>query len=104
MPDEQDWSPTGPCVNAGETLMIEETPVLFALADIELAQDLALGWKIGTDLVLFTTAAGNQITVQLRSAAGYGDLGIALVFGRAPITLPAPAAPFVANLRAGTDL
>ncbi|ABV93658.1 hypothetical protein Dshi_1916 [Dinoroseobacter shibae DFL 12 = DSM 16493] len=80
----QDWSRKGRYVNAGKTLMIETTAVLFASGDIKFAQDLPLRQEIEDDLGSFTTAttaAGNQVITQSRSSAGHGDLGIALIVG-----------------------
>ena len=81
----QDWSKKGArYVNAGKTFMIENLAVLFASGDIKFAHDLPLRDEIETDLASFTmqtTAAGNQIITQSRTAAGHGDLGIALIVG-----------------------
>jgi len=81
----QDWSKkSSRYVNAGKTFMIENLAVLFASGDIKFAYDLPLRDEIETDLASFTTqttAAGNQIITQSRSAAGHGDLGIALIVG-----------------------
>lgn len=71
-------------VNAGKTFMIENLAVLFASGDMKFAHDLPLRDEIETDLASFTvqtTAAQNQIITQSRSAAGHGDLGIALIVG-----------------------
>ena len=80
----QDWSKKGRYVNAGKTFMVENLAVLFAAGEIKFAHDLPLRTEIEEDLASFTTAttaAGNQIITQSRSAAGHGDLGIALIVG-----------------------
>lgn len=81
----QDWSKkSGRYVNAGKTFMIENLAVMFAAGEIRFAHDLPLRAEIEADLASFsteTTAAGNQIITQSRSAAGHGDLGIAVVVG-----------------------
>lgn len=80
----QDWTRKGRYVNAGKTFMIENLAVLFAAGEIRFAHDLPLRAEIEQDLASFTTqttAAGNQIITQSRSAAGHGDLGIALIVG-----------------------
>ncbi|MDC9701363.1 MAG: hypothetical protein PSN37_03940 [Alphaproteobacteria bacterium] len=59
--------------------MIENLSVLFASGDLKFAHDLPLRAEIEEDLASFslqTTAAGNQIITQPRSAGGHGDLGI----------------------------
>ncbi|EIE52932.1 hypothetical protein C357_00974 [Citreicella sp. 357] len=71
-------------VNAGKTFMIENLSVLFASGDLKFAHDLPLRDEIESDLASFslqTTAAGNQIITQSRSAGGHGDLGIAVIVG-----------------------
>lgn len=71
-------------VNAGKTFMIENLSVLFASGDLKFAHDLPLRAEIEEDLASFslqTTAAGNQIITQSRSAGGHGDLGIAIIVG-----------------------
>lgn len=81
----QDWTKKGPrYVNAGKTFMVENLAVLFAAGEIRFAHDLPLRAEIENDLASFTTAttaAGNQIITQSRTAAGHGDLGIALIVG-----------------------
>jgi len=80
----QDWTRKGRYVNAGKTFMIENLAVLFAAGEIRFAHDLPLRAEIEQDLASFTaqtTAAGNQIITLSRSAAGHGDLGIALIVG-----------------------
>lgn len=81
----QDWTKKGTrYVNAGKTFMVENLAVLFAAGEIRFAHDLPLRTEIENDLASFTTAttaAGNQIITQSRTAAGHGDLGIALIVG-----------------------
>lgn len=80
----QEWSKKGRYVNAGKTAMIETLAVMFAAGEIKFAHDCPLRAEIEQDLASFstqTTAAGNQIITQSRSAAGHGDLGIALIVG-----------------------
>lgn len=81
----QDWTKKGSrYVNAGKTFMVENLAVLFAAGEIRFAHDLPLRTEIENDLASFTTAttaAGNQIITQSRTAAGHGDLGIALIVG-----------------------
>ena len=80
----QDWSRKGRYVNASKTLMVENLAVLFAAGEIKFAHDLPFRAEMEADLASFTTqttAAGNQIIAQSRSAAGHGDLGIALIVG-----------------------
>ena len=80
----QEWTKKGRYVNAGKTFMIENLAVMFAAGEIRFAHDLPLRAEIEQDLASFatsTTAAGNQIITQSRSAAGHGDLGIALIVG-----------------------
>lgn len=80
----QDWSKKGRYVNASKTLMVENLAVQFAAGEIKFAHDLLLRAEIEADLASFTTqttAAGNQIIAQSRSASGHGDLGIALIVG-----------------------
>ena len=76
------WRRSGRYVNASKTLMIENLAVLFASGDLKFAHDLPLRKEIEDDLASFTTqttAAGNQIISQSRSASGHGDTGIALI-------------------------
>ncbi len=71
-------------VNAGKTFLIENLAVMFASGDLKFAHDCPLRPDIEADLASFTTkttAAGNQIITQSRSAAGHGDLGIGLIVG-----------------------
>lgn len=78
----QEWSRKGRYVSAGKTFMIENLAVLFAAGDLKFARDLPLRAEIEQDLASFTTqttAAGNQVIAQSRSAGGHGDLGIALI-------------------------
>lgn len=78
----QEWTRKGRYINCGKTFMIENLAVLFAAGEIKFAHDLPLRTEIEQDLASFsttTTAAGNQIITQSRSAAGHGDLGIALI-------------------------
>ena len=78
----QDWTRKGRYVNAGKTFMVENLAVMFAAGEIKFAHDCPLRAEIEEDLASFTTAttaAGNQIITQSRSAAGHGDLGIALI-------------------------
>lgn len=81
----QDWSKkSSRYVSAGKTFMVENLAVMFAAGEIRFAHDLPLRSDIEADLASFTTAttaAGNQIITQSRSAAGHGDLGIALIVG-----------------------
>ena len=80
----QEWSKKGRYINAGKTAMIETLAVMFAAGEIKFAHDCPLRAEIEQDLASFstqTTAAGNQIITQSRSAAGHGDLGIALIVG-----------------------
>lgn len=81
----QEWSKkTSRYVSAGKTLLVENLAVLFASGEIKFAQDLPLRSEIEDDLATFTTAttaAGNQIITQTRSASGHGDLGIAVIVG-----------------------
>lgn len=80
----QDWSRKGRYVNAGKTALVETLAVMFAAGEISFAHDLPLRKEIEADLASFstqTTAAGNQIITQSRSASGHGDLGIALIIG-----------------------
>ncbi|MBN2631324.1 MAG: hypothetical protein JXR75_12400 [Rhodobacteraceae bacterium] len=80
----QDWSKKGRYVNAGKTALVENLAVMFAAGEIKFAHDCPLRSEIEQDLASFstqTTAAGNQIIAQSRSAAGHGDLGIALIIG-----------------------
>jgi len=81
----QSWRKEGArYVNAGKTFMIENLSVLFASGDLKFAHDLPLRAEIEEDLASFslqTTAAGNQIITQSRSAAGHGDLGISVIVG-----------------------
>lgn len=84
MTSGQEWSRKGRYINAGKMLMIETLAVMFAAGEIMFAHDLPLRSEIEKDLASFTTAttaAGNQIIKQSRSAGGHGDLGIALVVG-----------------------
>lgn len=78
----QEWRRSGRYVNASKTLMIENLAVLFAAGDMKFAHDLALRKEIEEDLASFTTqttAAGNMVISQSRSASGHGDAGIALI-------------------------
>jgi len=78
----QEWRRAGRYVNASKTLMIENLAVLFASGDLKFAHDLPLRSEIEEDLASFTTqttAAGNTIISQSRSASGHGDTGIALI-------------------------
>ena len=78
----QNWSRKGRYVNASRTLMIENLSVLFAGGDLAFAKDLPLRREIEEDLASFTlttTAAGNQVITQSRTATGHGDLGTSLV-------------------------
>ena len=78
----QEWTRKGRYINCGKTFMIENLAVLFAAGEIKFAHNLPLRTEIEQDLASFsttTTAAGNQIITQSRSAAGHGDLGIALI-------------------------
>ena len=79
----QDWSrKSGRYVSAGKTFMVETLAVMFAAGEISFAHDCPMRKEIEADLASFTTAttaAGNQIITQSRSAAGHGDLGIALI-------------------------
>ena len=80
----QEWRRSGRYINAGKTFMVENLAVLFAAGEIKFAHDLPLRKETEQDLASFTTsttAAGNQIITQSRSAAGHGDLGIALIVG-----------------------
>lgn len=80
----QDWTRKGRYVNAGKTFMVENLAVMFAAGEIKFAHDCPLRSEIEEDLASFTTAttaAGNQIITQSRSAAGHGGLGIALIVG-----------------------
>lgn len=80
----QEWSRKGRYVNAGKTALVENLAVMFAAGEIRFAHDCPLRKEIEQDLASFstqTTAAGNQIIAQSRSAAGHGDLGIALIIG-----------------------
>lgn len=81
----QSWKKQGArYVNAGKTFMIENLSVLFASGDFTFAHDLPLRKEIEEDLASFslqTTAAGNQIITQSRSAGGHGDLGISVIVG-----------------------
>ncbi|MEM8692449.1 MAG: hypothetical protein AAGG57_11255, partial [Pseudomonadota bacterium] len=80
----QEWKRSGKYINASKTLMIENTAVLFASGELKIAHDLAIKPEIEQDLASFTietTAAGNTIITQRRSAGGHGDMGIALVVG-----------------------
>lgn len=81
----QSWKKQGArYVNAGKTFMIENLSVLFASGDFTFAHDLPLRAEIEEDLASFslqTTAAGNQIITQSRSAGGHGDLGISVIVG-----------------------
>lgn len=99
----QDWSKkSSRYVNAGKTFMIENLAVLFASGDIKFAYDLPLRDEIETDLASFTTqttAAGNQIITQSRSAAGHGDLGIALIVGAFASQYLKPQKILVSTLR-----
>lgn len=77
-----EWRRSGRYVNASKTLMIENLAVLFASGDLKFAHDLPLRQEIEEDLASFTTqttAAGNTIISQSRSASGHGDLGIGLI-------------------------
>ena len=78
----QEWSRKGRYVNASKTLLVENTSVLFASGELAFAKNLGLRKEIEDDLASFsltTTAAGNQIIAQSRSASGHGDAGIALL-------------------------
>lgn len=78
----QEWRRSGRYVNASKTLMVENLAVLFASGDLKFAQDLPLRKEIEEDLASFTTqttAAGNTVISQSRSASGHGDAGIALI-------------------------
>ena len=80
----QNWSRNGQYVSVGKTMMVETLSVMFASAELTFASDLQLRKLIEEDLASFTlttTAAGNQIITQSRSAAGHGDLGISLSVG-----------------------
>lgn len=81
----QEWSKkTSRYVSAGKTFLVETLAVLFAAGELRFAHDLPLRDEIEKDLASFTTAttaAGNSIITQSRSAAGHGDLGIALIVG-----------------------
>ena len=80
----QEWSKKGRYVNAGKTALVENLAVMFAAGEIKFAHDCPLRSEIEQDLASFstqTTAAGNQIIAQSRSASGHGDLGIALIIG-----------------------
>ncbi|MDC0739399.1 hypothetical protein N6L24_14010 [Cognatishimia sp. SS12] len=99
----QDWTKkSSRYVNAGKTFMIENLAVLLASGDIKFAHDLPLRDEIETDLASFsvhTTAAGNQIITQSRSAAGHGDLGIALIVGAFASQYLKPQKILVSTLR-----
>lgn len=78
----QDWRRSGRYCNVSKTLMIENLAVLFASGDLKFAHDLPLRSEIEEDLASFTTqttAAGNTIISQSRTASGHGDTGIALI-------------------------
>ena len=78
----QEWTQKGRYINCGKTFMIENLAVLFAAGEIKFAHNLPLRTEIEQDLASFsttTTAAGNQIITHSRSAAGHGDLDIALI-------------------------
>lgn len=78
----QGWSRKGRYINASKTHMIETTSVLFSAGELDFAHDLTIRKEIEDDLASFsiqTTAAGNQIITQSRSASGHGDLGISLI-------------------------
>ena len=77
----QNWVRKGKYVNAAKSLIIESLSVMFASGDLTFAKDLPLRKEIEEDLASFqltTTAAGNQIITQSRSASGHGDLGVSL--------------------------
>ncbi len=79
-----DWSRKGKYVNAAKSLIIENTAVLFASGDLKMAHDLLLKSDIESDLASFTiqtTAAGNTVIGQERTAGGHGDLGSSLCLG-----------------------
>lgn len=72
----------GKYYNAGKTLLIETASVMFASGELTFAEDLPLRREIEEDLASFTlttTAAGNQVIAQSRSASGHGDMAIALI-------------------------
>ena len=77
----QQWSRNGQYISVGKTLLVETLSVAFSSGELAFAADLPLRKQIEEDLASFTlttTAAGNQIITQSRTAAGHGDLGIAL--------------------------
>lgn len=77
----QNWSRNGQYISVGKTLLVETLSVMFATGELAFASGLPLRAEIEADLASFTlttTAAGNQIITQSRSAAGHGDLGISL--------------------------
>jgi hypothetical protein len=77
----QGWTRKGFRVNAAKTTILETLSVAFASGDLTFAHDLAMKDEIVAELETFaleTTAAGNQIITQARSASGHGDAAIAL--------------------------
>jgi len=77
----QNWQRKGRYVNVGKTFLLETLSMLFATGDLTFARDLPLRDDILAELETFqltSTAAGNQIITQGRTAAGHGDISIAL--------------------------
>lgn len=77
----QDWRREGKYVMVGKTFLVETAAVLFTSGQLKWAPDLEQKEAIEADLATFAlhnTAAGNQVIVQERNAAGHGDYGIAL--------------------------
>lgn len=77
----QNWSRNGQYISVGKTLLVETLSVMFSSGELTFADGLTLRREIEEDLASFTittSAAGNQIITQSRSAAGHGDLGISL--------------------------
>lgn len=77
----QGWTRKGHRVNVAKTTLLETLSVAFASGDLTFAHDLAMKGEIIAELETFsleTTAAGNQIISQSRSASGHGDSAIAL--------------------------
>lgn len=98
----QEWRRSGRYVNAAKTLMVENLAVLFSSGDLKFAQDLPLRKEIEEDLSSFTTqttAAGNTIISQSRSASGHGDTGIALIVAAFASQYLAPQNIQVSRLR-----
>jgi len=80
----QEWRRSGRYINASKTLMVENTAVLFSTGELTFAHDLPMRNELEAELASFTvqtTAAGNSVIGQSRTASGHGDAAISLIIG-----------------------